>query len=54
MRNQYNPAEPTESAICACNNGWVSIGQTVIDEETSDEAEELNLFPCKRCNERNK
>ena len=33
----------------ACNDGWVTIGQTVIDPDTGEEAEEFALYLCRRC-----
>jgi hypothetical protein len=33
----------------ACNDGWVSIGQTVIDPDTGEETEEFALYLCRRC-----
>jgi hypothetical protein len=33
----------------ACNNGWVTIGQTIIDDETGEETEEFALYLCRRC-----
>jgi hypothetical protein len=33
----------------ACNDGWVTIGQTVIDPETGEETEEYALYLCRRC-----
>jgi hypothetical protein len=33
----------------ACNDGWVTIGQTVIDPDTGEETEEFALFLCGRC-----
>jgi len=33
----------------ACNDGWVTIGQLVVDEETGEEAEEYALYLCQRC-----
>jgi hypothetical protein len=33
----------------ACNDGWVTIGQTVIDSETGEETEEFALYLCRRC-----
>jgi hypothetical protein len=33
----------------ACNNGWVTIGQLVVDPETGEEAEEHALYLCRRC-----
>jgi hypothetical protein len=35
---------------CACNNGWVTIGQIVVDAETGAEVEEFALYLCRRCN----
>ncbi len=34
---------------CACNGGWVSIGQIALDPETGEEAEEFALYLCRRC-----
>jgi hypothetical protein len=34
----------------ACNDGWVTIGQIVIDPETGEETEEYALYLCRRCN----
>jgi hypothetical protein len=34
----------------ACNDGWVTIGQLVIDPETGEETEEYALYLCSRCN----
>ena len=36
----------------ACNDGWVTIGQTVIDPDTGEETEEFALYLCRRCAER--
>jgi hypothetical protein len=36
----------------ACNNGWVSIGQIVVDPETGEETEEYALYLCRKCAER--
>jgi hypothetical protein len=33
----------------ACNDGWVTIGQTVIDPDTGEETEEYALYLCRRC-----
>jgi hypothetical protein len=32
-----------------CNDGWVTIGQTVLDPETGEETEEFALYLCRRC-----
>jgi hypothetical protein len=36
----------------ACNDGWVTIGQLVVDHETGEETEEYALYLCRRCAER--
>jgi hypothetical protein len=36
----------------ACSEGWVSIGQMVVDEETGEEAEEYAMYLCRRCEEK--
>lgn len=33
----------------ACNDGWVTIGQLVLDPETGEETEEHALYLCRRC-----
>ncbi len=33
----------------ACNDGWVTIGQTIIDPETGEETEEFAMYLCRRC-----
>jgi hypothetical protein len=33
---------------CACNDGWVAIGQLVVNEE-GEEVEEFALYLCRRC-----
>jgi hypothetical protein len=33
----------------ACNDGWVTIGQMVVDPETGEETEEIALYLCRRC-----
>jgi hypothetical protein len=53
------PASPPSEAhhdqdrsfACVCNDGWVSIGQGVIDEETGEEAVEYAMYLCQRCAE---
>ena len=34
---------------CACNDGWVTIGQMVTDPETGEETEEYAVYLCRRC-----
>jgi hypothetical protein len=36
----------------ACNDGWVAIGQMVVDLETGEESEEYALYLCRKCAER--
>jgi hypothetical protein len=36
----------------ACNDGWVTLGQLVIDPETGEEREEYALYLCRKCAER--
>ena len=36
----------------ACNDGWVTLGQLVVDPETGEETEEYALYLCRRCAER--
>ncbi len=43
------PHPSTEEHPHACNNGWVSIGQLVLDPETGEETEEHALYLCRRC-----
>ena len=33
----------------ACNDGWVTIGQIVVDPDTDEETEEHALYLCRRC-----
>jgi len=35
----------------ACNDGWITIGQLVVDPETGEETEEYALYLCRRCAE---
>ena len=50
------PAHPPtehdrDEAPHACNNGWVTLGQIVLDPETGEETEEFALYLCRRCAE---
>ncbi len=40
-----------EDSPHACNDGWVTIGQMVLDEDTGEEVEEYALYLCRRCSE---
>ena len=33
----------------ACNDGWITLGQIVVDPETGEETEECALYLCRRC-----
>jgi hypothetical protein len=35
-----------------CTDGWVTIGQLVVDPETGEETEEFALYLCRKCAER--
>jgi hypothetical protein len=35
----------------ACNDGWVTLGQIVVDPETGEEVEEYALYLCRKCAE---
>jgi hypothetical protein len=35
----------------ACNDGWITLGQLVVDPETGEETEEYALYLCRRCAE---
>jgi len=41
----------SEASPHACNDGWISIGQIVVDPETGEEAEEFALYLCRRCSD---
>ena len=36
---------------CACNDGWVTIGQIAVDPETGEESQEYALYLCRKCAE---
>jgi hypothetical protein len=39
----------TDDSPHACDDGWVTIGQLVLDPETGEETEEYALYLCRRC-----
>jgi hypothetical protein len=41
-----------EERPCACNEGWVTLGQIALDPETGEEREEYALYLCRKCAER--
>jgi hypothetical protein len=51
------PAHPStedhdqEERPHACNDGWVRLGQAVVDPETGEETGEYALYLCRRCSE---
>ena len=45
------PSREPEETPHACNDGWVTIGQLVVDPETGEETEEFALYLCRRCAE---
>jgi hypothetical protein len=42
------PHDDRDEQPHACNDGWVTIGQLVVDE-TGEEVEEFALYLCRRC-----
>ena len=36
----------------ACNDGWITLGQLVVDPETGEESEECAFYLCRKCAER--
>jgi hypothetical protein len=36
----------------ACNDGWITLGQIVVDPETGEEIEEFAPYLCRKCAER--
>lgn len=44
-----HPSTESEAAPHACNDGWITIGQLVLDPETGEETEEHALYLCRRC-----
>jgi hypothetical protein len=43
------PRDDQDERPHACNSGWVTIGQLVVDEETGEESVEEALYLCRRC-----
>jgi hypothetical protein len=51
-RESSAPAHPStedQEHPHACNDGWVTLGQIVVDPETGEEVEEYALYLCRRC-----
>jgi hypothetical protein len=53
-----HPAHPStkdhdqDERPCACTDGWITLGQIVVDPETGEESEEYALYLCRKCAER--
>ena len=61
MQSLAHPAHPStedhdhhdhDERPHVCNDGWVTIGQLVVDPETGEEVEEYVLYLCRKCAER--
>ena len=46
-----HPSREPDEFPHACNDGWVTIGQIVVDPETGEETEEYALYLCRRCSD---
>jgi hypothetical protein len=42
--------QDSEASPHARKDGWVTLGQLVVDPETGEEVEEYALYLCRRCN----
>jgi hypothetical protein len=47
----YAALHDQDERPCACNDGWVTLGQIAVDPETGEEVEEYALYLCRRCSE---
>jgi hypothetical protein len=45
----FTPAHDDHDRPHACNDGWITTGQIVVDPETGEETEEYALYLCRRC-----
>jgi hypothetical protein len=45
------PRRDQDERSHACNDGWLTMGQIVVDPETGEETEEFALYLCRRCAE---
>lgn len=55
QKSTAHPAHPSTEEpdlAHACNDGWVTIGQLVVDPETGEETEEFAQYLCRKCAER--
>ena len=44
-----HPSTEDQDHPHTCYDGWLTIGQMVVDEETGEETEEFALYLCRRC-----
>jgi hypothetical protein len=47
-----HPSTKDQDHPHAFNDGWVTLGQLVVDPETGEETEEFALYLCRKCAER--
>ena len=45
----FTAARDVEDHPHICNDGWITIGQIVVDDETGEEVEEFAMYLCRRC-----
>jgi hypothetical protein len=44
--------QDSEASPHVCNDGWVTLGQLVVDPETGEESQEHAPYLCRKCVER--
>ena len=44
-----HPSAQEQDHPHACLHGYVYLGYTAVDEETSEEVERVDALPCRRC-----
>ena len=45
----FHAAPDDQERPHACNDGWVTLSQIVLDPDTGEEVEEYALYLCRRC-----
>ena len=45
----YAAPDDQDERTHACNDGWITLGQIMVDHETGEETEEYALYLCRRC-----